>query len=108
MSGTIRPLETVSKDDHGAQVVIVDYMFLILSAIVVLARGITRYRISGIVSANDLVTLSAMVLAVGQSICVQLAVTHGLGRRQDTLSAAEFQLYSKVRDSCCSPTGLSY
>ena len=61
MSGSSAPLETITKSDHAAQVLIVDYMLVVFSAIVVVARGIVRYRIARIISLNDLVTLSALV-----------------------------------------------
>ena len=35
-------------------------------------------------------------LAIAESVCVQLAVNHGLGRHQNSLSHPEFVAYSKV------------
>jgi hypothetical protein len=37
-------------------------------------------------------------LAIAESVCVQLAVNHGLGRHQNSLSHHEFVAYSKVLD----------
>ena len=61
MSSSLPPLETISPTDHGAQVVIVDYMLLIFSAILVLAKGLSRYQVSRVITLNDLVILSALV-----------------------------------------------
>jgi len=38
-------------------------------------------------------------LAIAESVCVQLAVNHGLGRHQNSLSHPEFVAYSKVLES---------
>ena len=35
-------------------------------------------------------------LAIAESVCVQLAVNHGLGQHQNSLSHREFVAYSKV------------
>src|SRR5436305_3253028 len=37
-------------------------------------------------------------LAIAESVCVQLAVNHGLGRHQNSLSHSEFVAYSKVQE----------
>jgi hypothetical protein len=46
---------------------------------------------------SSLILLQA--LAIAESVCVQLAVNHGLGRHQNSLSHPEFVAYSKVLES---------
>ena len=94
-AGALPPLEQASPTNHGPYLVSTTYTFLILMIIVVLFRLISRYLVSK-PKLDDLFIFLASTVAIAQSILVQFAADHGLGRHEPSLSESEFVQFSKV------------
>ncbi len=126
------PFEVVTPNDLGAPVTIVNCILIIFSGIVVIARGLTRLHITKLKAIDDVaiaVTVVSLcevwcdvertdrivmqVFAIAQTVCMQLARNHGLGKHRDRLSSHAFDEYSKVSRvesdgvRCCMLTGAS-
>jgi len=103
MAHAAPPLQTVTAGDRGGQVTLVTVVLIIFTGAAVIARAGVRYRVARAapvarrpVGLDDGVVGLALALAVAQSVCVQLAVNHGLGRHQNALSPAQVDVYTKA------------
>jgi hypothetical protein len=116
MATTAPPFVSITEDDRGSYVTIPNCMLIVFSGIVVLSRGLARLRITGLSKSDDAAisislvssppgTLSPILMwcvqafAIVETVCLQLAVTHGLGIRETTFVKRDFDTYSKVRHS---------
>ncbi|MCJ1238266.1 hypothetical protein MMC14_006255 [Varicellaria rhodocarpa] len=116
-----KPLISVSPDNQGASVAVTNYVLLSLTIFVVVTRLITMCVLKRRPDFGDLFSIVAavgcpgpinilffivmctkhpskarsQVLALLQSVIVQLAINHGLGRHRDKISSSNFVLFSK-------------
>ncbi|KAI1609604.1 hypothetical protein EDD36DRAFT_422544 [Exophiala viscosa] len=81
---------------HGSLLAILTIVLVGVSLLVVLVRGIARYRISKLVEAADILLPLALVFALLQSACVRVALSSGLGSHLDSLTADQISLYEKL------------
>lgn len=98
-AGVLPPLRQATATNHGPYLISASYTFVILMIIVVLSRLISRYLVME-PSLDDLFIFLAAIVAIVQSILVQFAADHGLGKHEQSLSETEFQQFSKVRSNC--------
>ncbi|KIW99849.1 uncharacterized protein Z518_10777 [Rhinocladiella mackenziei CBS 650.93] len=92
---TSPPFETVTANDRGTPVTLVNCVLIIFSSIVVIARAFTRLRITNLKALDDFAIIVALAFAIAQTVCMQLARNHGLGKHRDIVSSEDFILYSK-------------
>ncbi|KAG0647828.1 hypothetical protein D0Z07_5979 [Hyphodiscus hymeniophilus] len=110
-AGTLPPLFIITDDDRGGYVCVVLYTLLILMLVTVVARLFTRWYIVRFIKSDDILLALAMVrtatpspptqtdrpqvLGIVQSVIVQLAVNHGLGKKRAIISDSSFGVYEK-------------
>jgi hypothetical protein len=133
MAGTLPPLFIISDDDHGGYAAVAVYTLLCLMICVSIARIFTRWYIVRFTRSDDYFLVAATVsfprrpsgaksnpralsrqetnrlcqfqfLAILQSVFIQKAFNHGLGKKQDTVSDANFILFQKVHSYPSYPT----
>jgi len=95
MAGTLPPLFAITEDDHGGYVCVANYTLLILMVLLVVTRVFTRWYVVKFIKSDDVLLMVAAFLATLQSVFVQLAVNHGLGKRIKIVSDNDFVLYLK-------------
>ncbi|KAJ5698924.1 hypothetical protein N7462_000929 [Penicillium macrosclerotiorum] len=95
MAGTLPPLFEISDDDHGGYGAVSVYTLLALTLVVVVTRLSTRWFIGRIIHSDDILLAAAALFAIIQSILVQLAISHGLGRRASTIGESRLADYLK-------------
>jgi hypothetical protein len=61
MADSTPAFATLTGLDHGARVTVVDLILIFFSGIVVIARAFSRFRISRLLSIDDLLMFSALV-----------------------------------------------
>ncbi|OKL59749.1 hypothetical protein UA08_04917 [Talaromyces atroroseus] len=95
-AGTLPPIFTISDEDHGGYTAVAVYTLLALTVFVVVTRLSARYYIGKVVQIDDYLLAGATVLAILQSVFVQLSISHGLGKRQNTVSDRNLNLFEKI------------
>ncbi|EXJ85848.1 hypothetical protein A1O1_06217 [Capronia coronata CBS 617.96] len=79
---------------NGSSLEIVTVVLIAVSFVVVLVRGVARYRISRVAEPSDVLLPLTLVVAIAQSVCVRVSLSSGLGRHVASLSSdqlTEFQ-----------------
>lgn len=94
-AGTLPPLFVISSQDHGGYVCVAVYTLLCLMVVTVFARLLTRWYIIRFIKSDDIVLALATILGILQSVFVQLAVNHGLGKTRAIVSDGDFVMYEK-------------
>ncbi|EEA20052.1 hypothetical protein PMAA_039190 [Talaromyces marneffei ATCC 18224] len=94
-AGAIPPIFPITDEDHGGYVAVSVYTLLALSVFVVATRLSARYYIGNVVQIDDYLLGVGTIIAILQSVFVQLAITHGLGKRQDIVSTEDLSLFEK-------------
>ena len=113
------PLLPVSDDDHGAWVITVSNILLILSLLGTGVTLISRIRVIRALCWSDIVLAIGCVsfpdfsrsslnsnfidqlLFIPQTACVNIASSNGIGRRREALAAASYEKYCKVCGIWC-------
>lgn len=113
------PLLPVSYDDHGAWVITVSNILLILSLLGTVVTLISRIRVIRTLCWSDIVLAIGCVgffqfsrsslksnffdqlLFIPQTACINIASSNGIGRRGEALAAASYEKYSKVCSIWC-------
>ncbi|KAE9381148.1 hypothetical protein N431DRAFT_424762 [Stipitochalara longipes BDJ] len=95
MSGTLPPLFIITDVDHGGYIAVTLYTLLVLMVLLVTTRVFTRWYVVSSIKLDDVFLMLAAVLGIVQSIFVQFAIDHGLGRRRATVADSDFDLYQK-------------
>ncbi|KAI5783697.1 hypothetical protein EDC01DRAFT_785348 [Geopyxis carbonaria] len=89
---------TITADDRSPEINIVTWIMMVSMIFAVLTKIISNPRAtSWMMSHDNILMFSAMIVAIGQSICVTVQ-THdgGLGKRMDSLSQDELDVYQKA------------
>ncbi|PGH09749.1 hypothetical protein GX51_00429 [Blastomyces parvus] len=89
------PFLKVTPHDHAAWVILSSCLLLILTVIVVLVTLISRARVLRKLVLCDMLLSLATILMFVETVCINFACSHGLGRHRDTLSEKLFQSFSK-------------
>jgi hypothetical protein len=95
-AGTLPPIFPITDEDHGGYTAVSLYTLLALSVFVVATRLSARYYIGKVVQIDDYLLGAGTLIAILQSVFVQLAISHGLGKRQDIVSDHDLGLFEKV------------
>ncbi|KAJ5816733.1 hypothetical protein N7447_008966 [Penicillium robsamsonii] len=90
------PLLPVTDNDHGAWVITVSTILLIVTILATTVTLISRIRVLRRVSWSDSTLLLSFIIFIPQTVCVNVASSHGIGKHRDTLSNASFEKYSKA------------
>ncbi|PIG79925.1 hypothetical protein AARAC_010355, partial [Aspergillus arachidicola] len=89
------PLLHVTPENHGAWVITVSTMLLIVAALATIVTLVSRVRILRSLTWSDTFLIAATLLFVSQTTCVNLASSSGIGKHRDTLSDVAFQSYNR-------------
>ncbi|PKX91133.1 uncharacterized protein P174DRAFT_463272 [Aspergillus novofumigatus IBT 16806] len=90
------PLGQITPNNHGAIVSLFTFIFLSCTVIVVLAKIASMLYLKRSVPSVDIPIWSCMIVAFGQSILIQVAVNHGMGKHRSEVSTDSFDAYSKL------------
>ncbi|KAH8700111.1 hypothetical protein BGW36DRAFT_424948 [Talaromyces proteolyticus] len=94
-AGALPPIFSISDDDHGGYAAVAVYTLLLLTVVVVATRLSARYYIGRIIQVDDFLLGGATIAGLVQSVIVQLAISHGLGQRQDIVSTNNLDLFQR-------------
>ncbi|KAB8204884.1 hypothetical protein BDV34DRAFT_110518 [Aspergillus parasiticus] len=106
------PLLHVTPENHGAWVITVSTILLIVAALATIVTLVSRVRILRSLTWSDtfliaatvsipsmfltgILTMLCKLLFVSQTTCVNLASSSGIGKHRDTLSDVAFQSYNR-------------
>ncbi|GFG12708.1 integral membrane protein [Aspergillus udagawae] len=90
------PLGQITPNNHGAIVSLFTFIFLSSTGIVVLAKIASMVYLKRSVLSVDIPIWICMVVALVQSILIQVAVNHGMGRHRSEVSSDSFDAYNKI------------
>ncbi|KAJ6146030.1 hypothetical protein N7497_008012 [Penicillium chrysogenum] len=90
------PLLPVTENDHGAWVITVSTILLIITILATTVTVLSRIRILRGVSWSDSTLFLSCMIYVPQTVCVNIASSSGIGKHRDALSNASFERYSKT------------
>ncbi|GIZ48780.1 hypothetical protein CKM354_001182700 [Cercospora kikuchii] len=93
---TLEVSSAVTKDDHGAQIVIVAILGLIASLTVLANRLLLRWPWKERFGVDDFVCVAATLLATAQTGTLLSAVAWGLGERSRLLTPRELDVVGKL------------
>ncbi|BDD58481.1 hypothetical protein MAP00_003756 [Monascus purpureus] len=85
----------ITPDNHGALVTLLTFIWLILMCLVVVVQSVIFLFYKQRRNAAYALIWIATVVAIAQSVLVQLSVEHGLGQHIVALSPADVERYSK-------------
>ncbi|KAE8327712.1 hypothetical protein BDV39DRAFT_78023 [Aspergillus sergii] len=91
----LRPLLHVTPENHGAWVITVSTILLIVAALATIVTLVSRVRILRSLTWSHTFLIAATLLFVSQTTCVNLASSSGIGKHRDILSDVAFQSYNK-------------
>ncbi|CAG7921749.1 unnamed protein product [Penicillium olsonii] len=94
--GLLPPLLPVTADDHGAWVIVVSTILLIITALATTVTFISRIRILRKLSWSDSVVFLSLFFFIPQTVCINIASFHGIGKHRHALSDPSFEVYSKT------------
>lgn len=94
-AGTLPPIFPITDEDQSGYTAVSLYTLLALSVFVVATRLSARYYIGKVVQIDDYLLGAGMLVAILQSVFVQLAISHGLGKKQDIVSAHDLDLFER-------------
>ncbi|KAE8368441.1 hypothetical protein BDV27DRAFT_153994 [Aspergillus caelatus] len=89
------PLLPISPEDHGAWVITMSTILLMVAALATSVTLISRVRILRSLTWTDTFLVAATILFILQTTCVNFASSNGIGKHRDTLSDVVFQSYNK-------------
>ncbi|KAL4891992.1 hypothetical protein BDV59DRAFT_180642 [Aspergillus ambiguus] len=89
------PLLPITPYDHGGWAITVSTISLILTIFATTITVISRIRTLRCLPLSDVTIAVGCVLFIPQTICVNVAGVHGIGKHMDALSDASFETYSK-------------
>ncbi|PTU24174.1 hypothetical protein P175DRAFT_0469887 [Aspergillus ochraceoroseus IBT 24754] len=95
MAGTLPPIFPVSETDHSGFVAVAAYTLLSLTVVTVFARLFTRWYIAKVIQPDDILLAGATGLAFLQTVFVQLAIDHGLGKKMSVVSSSDLSSFDK-------------
>ncbi|CAI7574745.1 unnamed protein product [Penicillium glandicola] len=90
------PLLPVTDNDHSAWVITVSTILLIITILATTVTVISRIRVLRRVSWSDSTVFLSCIIFIPQTVCVNVASSHGIGKHRYTLSNASFEKYSKT------------
>ncbi|KAJ5335228.1 hypothetical protein N7452_007631 [Penicillium brevicompactum] len=90
------PLLPVTADDHGAWVIVVSTILLIITILATTVTLISRIRVLRKLSWSDSVLFLSCFIFIPQTVCINIASSHGIGKHRHALSDASFEVYSKT------------
>ncbi|TGZ78572.1 hypothetical protein EX30DRAFT_136415 [Ascodesmis nigricans] len=100
---TIRDLTTVTPrkvsitdDNRGPIVNIINWLCIVTTILAVLTRVVLRLTTAKGVHKDDWAALAAMIFAIAHTATISSQVSHGLGRRQATLTSSQLENYQKT------------
>ncbi|KAL8981399.1 MAG: hypothetical protein Q9177_005580 [Variospora cf. flavescens] len=85
-----------TPEHHGSVVSVVTWLLIIATVFFMVARIVTRYTTTNTLRWDDILAISAMVTAIGQSIAVSISSTNGLGSHADILSPDQREVIQKA------------
>ncbi|KAJ5566056.1 hypothetical protein N7535_007694 [Penicillium sp. DV-2018c] len=91
------PLLPVTDDDHSAWVITVSTILLLITVFATTVTVISRIRVLGKISWSDSTVLFSCILFIPQSVCINIASSHGIGKHRNALNDASFEIYSKPK-----------
>ncbi|KAJ5520452.1 hypothetical protein N7463_000905 [Penicillium fimorum] len=86
------PLLPVTDNDHGAWVITVSTILLIITILATTVTLISRIRVLRRVSWSDSTLLLSCIIFIPRTV----SSSHGIGKQRDALSNASFEKYSKA------------
>ncbi|KAJ5192805.1 hypothetical protein N7449_008947 [Penicillium cf. viridicatum] len=90
------PLLPVTDNDHGAWVITVSTILLIMTILATTVTLISRIRVLRKISWSDSTLFLSCIIFIPQTVCVNVASSHGIGKHRYALSNASFEKYSKT------------
>ncbi|KAJ5124383.1 uncharacterized protein N7515_008208 [Penicillium bovifimosum] len=90
------PLFPVTDDDHGAWVITVSTILLFITVLATTVTLISRIRVLRKISWSDCIVLFSCILFIPQSVCINIASSHGIGKHRNALNDTSFEIYSKA------------
>ncbi|KAI3264755.1 hypothetical protein CBS147309_6693 [Penicillium roqueforti] len=90
------PLLPVTDNDHSAWVITVSTILLIITILATTVTVISRIRVLRRVSWSDSTLFLSCIIFIPQTVCVNVASSHGIGKHRYVLSNASFEKYSKT------------
>ncbi|KAG2001765.1 hypothetical protein GB937_009921 [Aspergillus fischeri] len=90
------PLGQITPNNHGAIVSLFTFIFLSCTLIVVLAKIASMFYLKRSVPSVDIPIWICMIVAFVQSILIQVAVNHGMGKHRSEVSSDSFDAYNKL------------
>lgn len=84
------------SDTKDPAVNVTTWVLLVTIVFSVLARLVTKIRIFKRLTTDDLLIIASLILGIGQSIVVSLAVGSGYGKHSKDVSSAEMEQVMKV------------
>ncbi|CAG8098535.1 unnamed protein product [Penicillium salamii] len=90
------PLLPVNAEDHGAWVIVVSTILLIITTLATTVTFISRIRVLRKLSWSDTVVFLSCSLFIPQTVCINIASFHGIGKHRHALTNASFEVYSKT------------
>ncbi|KAE8321378.1 hypothetical protein BDV39DRAFT_212491 [Aspergillus sergii] len=89
------PFEETSVDNNGPLVSIITFIPFSVSFIVVIIKTWSMVYLKRVVLSVDIPIWAATILALVQSLLIQFAVDHGMGRHLEALMPRTFHTYNK-------------
>ena len=93
--GEYPPHGKITRDNLGPYAVVTTWICSCMSILFVLARIFVRTTLSKRFGSDDALILLALLMALGQSVALNLAVDSGLGQHQSSLTSSQTLAYSK-------------
>ncbi|KAH7224438.1 hypothetical protein B0J15DRAFT_456835 [Fusarium solani] len=92
----MNPTQKVITDTNKSPLVqVLTLMFLVIALLACSVRTGTKIRMIKILRADDILTIVASVLAIGQSIAMFIGCNNGLGQHFNTLNSREIDTFFK-------------
>ncbi|CAG7967813.1 unnamed protein product [Penicillium salamii] len=90
------PLLPVNAEDHGAWVIVVSTILLIITTLATTVTFISRIRVLRKLSWSDTVVFLSCSLFIPQTVCINVASFRGIGKHRHALTNTSFEVYSKT------------
>ncbi|KAJ5780642.1 hypothetical protein N7457_005802, partial [Penicillium paradoxum] len=90
------PLLPVTDDDHGAWVITVSTILLIITTLATTVTLISRFRNLRKLSWSDSTVFFSCILFIPQTTCINIASSHGIGKHRFALNDASYEIYCKA------------
>ncbi|KAE8352421.1 hypothetical protein BDV28DRAFT_165511 [Aspergillus coremiiformis] len=90
------PFEEITGNNNGPIVSIIAFVLVSITFLVVLIKTVSMVYLKRVVLSIDGPIWIGTIIAIAQTLLIQFAVNHGMGRHYNALSSSTFEAYSQL------------